>query len=66
MNKNLIFILFLFFMVPLVSAKINIEPDSFQVNLAGGESTTKTITLVWEGETSVVAYLNYEIEQING
>jgi len=66
MNKNLLSILFLFFMIPLVNAQIEIEPNSFQINLVGGESTSKTITLLWKGEAPVVAYLNYSIEQING
>ena len=66
MNKNLLSILFLFFMIPLVNAQIKIEPSSFQINLVGGESTSKTITLLWKGEAPVVAYLNYSIEQING
>ena len=66
MNKNLLSILFLFFMIPLVNAQIKIEPSSFQINLVGGESISKTITLLWKGEAPVVAYLNYSIEQING
>jgi len=53
-------------MIPLVNAQIKIEPSSFQINLVGGESTSKTITLLWKGEAPVVAYLNYSIEQING
>ena len=66
MNKNLLSILFLFFMIPLANAQIKIEPSSFQINLVGGESTSKTITLLWKGEAPVVAYLNYSIKQING
>ena len=66
MNKNLLSILFLFFMIPLANAQIKIEPSSFQINLVGGGSTSKTITLLWKGEAPVVAYLNYSIEQING
>jgi len=58
--------IFLFFMIPLANAQIKIEPSGFQINLVGGESISKTITLLWKGEAPVVAYLNYSIEQING
>lgn len=66
MKKLIPTFIFLFFMIPLANAQIKIEPSGFQINLVGGESISKTITLLWKGEAPVVAYLNYSIEQING
>ena len=65
MKKALLPFLFLFF-VPIASAQILLEPSSFHIEMVGGENTTKTISLVWKGEAPVVAYLGYEIEQVNG
>ena len=65
MKKTLLPFLFLFF-VPIASAQILLEPSSFHIEMVGGENTTKTISLVWKGEAPVVAYLGYEIEQVNG
>jgi len=65
MKKALLPFIFLFF-VPIASAQILLEPSSFHIEMVGGENTTKTISLVWKGEVPVVAYLGYEIEQVNG
>jgi len=65
MKKTLLPFLFLFF-VPIASAQILLEPSSFQIEMVGGDNTTKIISLVWKGEVPAVAYLGYEIEQVNG
>ena len=65
MKKALLPFIFLFF-VPIASAQILLEPSSFHIEMVGGENATKTISLVWKGEAPVVAYLGYEIEQVNG
>ena len=65
MKKALLPFLFLFF-VPIASAQILLEPSNFHIEMVGGENATKTISLVWKGEAPVVAYLGYEIEQVNG
>jgi len=65
MKKTLLPFLFFIF-VPIASAQILLEPSSFQIEMVGGDNTTKIISLVWKGEAPVVAYLGYEIEQVNG
>jgi len=65
MKKALLPFLFLFF-APIASAQILLEPSSFQIEMVGGDNVTKAISLVWKGEAPVVAYLGYEIEQVNG
>ena len=65
MKKTLLPFLFFIF-VPIASAQILLEPSSFQIEMVGGDNTTKIISLVWKGEVPAVAYLGYEIEQVNG
>lgn len=65
MKKALLPFIFLFF-APIASAQILLEPSSFQIEMVGGDNVTKAISLVWKGEAPVVAYLGYEIEQVNG
>jgi len=65
MKKTLLPFLFFIF-VPIASAQILLEPSSFQIEMVGGDKTTKIISLVWKGEVPAVAYLGYEIEQVNG
>ena len=66
MKKAILCSLFLFLFFPLAYAQLTINPSKFSVEIVGGENITKTISLVWKGEASVVAYLGYEIEQVNG
>ena len=64
--KKLSFLSLFLFFIPLVYANLCLEPSRFSVEIVGGENITKTISLVWRGEAPAVAYLSYEIEQING
>jgi len=64
MKKALLPFIFLFF-APIASAQILLEPSSFQIEMVGGDNVTKAVSLVWKGEAPVVAYLGYEIEQVN-
>ena len=66
MKKAILGSLFLFLFFPLTYSQLTLNPSKFSVEIVGGENITKTISLVWKGEAPVVAFLGYEIEQVNG
>lgn len=59
---GLLTVFILVFSTITVSAQIEINPPSMNVDLIGGQTVTKQITITWHGETPTVGFIYTEIE----
>jgi hypothetical protein len=66
MKKILLSLICLSLLIPIASAQVYINPQTFEISLMGGENITKNFTVEWKGEAPVVGYLNYSVKQLNG
>jgi len=67
MKRKMLGLLVLCLLIPIASASsIELNPESFQVELVGGESNTQNFTVEWNGEAEVVGHLNYSVTEANG
>jgi len=61
-RRILIMLIISIFLTSTALAQIEVNPSSMAVDLVGGETVTKQITVVWHGEKPVVAFIYTEIE----
>ena len=58
----LIIFILIFLSITASAQKIEVNPSSMTIDLVGGQTVTKQITVVWHGEAPVVGFIHTEIE----
>ena len=66
-KTKILSLLILCLLIPIASASsIELNPESFNIELIGGESYTQNFIAEWDGEAEVVGHLNYSVTEANG